>query len=163
MYSTKSAIAVIRDEHRSIAAVLRGLIKHMDEVTAGSMPPDWPMFMARFDYLEVVPERIHHPKEEEFLFPLLRRRTAESHGIFDLLSRQHAESAAMLTRMRGRLDEFRRDGNVATFAQELRVYADFHWDHMGKEDSIVLPLADRYLKPEDWKLIDHAFAGALAD
>jgi hemerythrin-like domain-containing protein len=163
MLATTSAITIIRDEHRSIAAVLRGLIKHMDDVSAGTALPDWPMFMARFDYLEFVPERVHHPKEEDYLFPLLRRRTAESHGVFDVLSREHAESTAMLTNLRERLEVYRRDGDVVLFARELRAFADFHWDHMGKEDNVVLPLADRYLKAEDWKLIDQAFAVTRGD
>ncbi len=163
MNSAQSAIAVIRDEHRSIAAILRGLVKHLSEVQAGDAEPDFPLFMARFDYLEVVPERVHHPKENDYLFRLLRQRTAESRGIFDELEAEHAEAAAMLAQLRCRLEEFRQHGDVAAFEQELRVYADFQWNHMGKEENIVLPLALRYLLPADWKMIDAAFAANRSD
>jgi branched-chain amino acid transport system ATP-binding protein len=158
MSAATSAIAVIRDEHRSIAAVLRGLVRHIEEVSAGELAPDFPLFMARFEYLEVVPERIHHPKEDQYLFRLLRQRTPEGLGIFDELEAEHAENAPMLARLRFRLEQFHQHGDVLAFEQALKAYANFNWDHMGKEENIVLPLAERYLTPADWQLIDTAFA-----
>jgi branched-chain amino acid transport system ATP-binding protein len=163
MNAATSAIAVIRDEHRSIAAVLRGLVRHIEEVNAGERAPDFPLFMARFEYLEVVPERVHHPKEDDYLFRLLRQRTPEGQAIFDELEAEHAENASMLAHLRIRLEEFRENGEAAAFEQVLKVYANFHWDHMGKEENIVLPMADRYLKPADWQLIDKAFAANRSD
>jgi branched-chain amino acid transport system ATP-binding protein len=163
MNAASSAIAVIRDEHRSIAAVLRGLVRHIEEVNAGELAPDFPLFMARFEYLEFVPERIHHPKENDYLFSLLRQRTPESLGIFDELEADHAENAAMMAQLRLRFEEFRQDGDAAAFQTVLKAYANFQWDHMGKEETIVLPLADRYLKPADWQLIDAAFAANRSD
>jgi hemerythrin-like domain-containing protein len=37
-------------------------------------------------------------------------------------------------------------------------YAEFHWKHMRKEESELLPLAQRHLTAVDWKAIDAAFA-----
>jgi branched-chain amino acid transport system ATP-binding protein len=106
----------------------------------------------------VVPERIHHPKEDQYLFRLLRQRTPEGLGIFDELEAEHAENAPMLARLRFRLEQFHQHGDVLAFEQALKAYANFNWDHMGKEENIVLPLAERYLTPADWQLIDTAFA-----
>jgi hypothetical protein len=37
-------------------------------------------------------------------------------------------------------------------------YATFLWDHMGREEGVILPAAQRFLLAEDWAAIDHAFA-----
>jgi hypothetical protein len=38
------------------------------------------------------------------------------------------------------------------------VYAAFHWQHMRKEEELVIPLAQRVLTEADWKDVDAAFA-----
>ena len=37
-------------------------------------------------------------------------------------------------------------------------YARFLWDHMGREEGVILPAAQRHLLAEDWASIDAAFA-----
>ena len=37
-------------------------------------------------------------------------------------------------------------------------YSTFIWDHMGREEGVILPAAQRYLKDEDWMEIDAAFS-----
>jgi hypothetical protein len=37
-------------------------------------------------------------------------------------------------------------------------YAAFLWDHMGREEGVILPSAQRHLLPGDWTAIDAAFA-----
>ena len=41
-------------------------------------------------------------------------------------------------------------------------YAGFLWDHMGREEGVILPAAQRYLLAEDWAAIEPAF-GANRD
>jgi hemerythrin-like domain-containing protein len=48
------------------------------------------------------------------------------------------------------------------FAAAVNDYADFHWSHMRKEEQELLPLAERYFTPEDWRAAAEAF-GANAD
>ncbi len=40
---------------------------------------------------------------------------------------------------------------------ETARYAAFLWDHMGREEGVILPAAQRHLLPEDWAAIDAAF------
>jgi branched-chain amino acid transport system ATP-binding protein len=157
MSTATTAIAVIRDEHRSIASVLKGLVNHVGEVRAGRMTPDFPLFAAMFDYIEAVPERIHHPKEDEYLFRFLRARCPEARAVLDDLEAQHVQGAEDLARLRRDLESFRDGGPLAPFDQALVAYAEFQWEHMGKEENVVLPLAEEHLTAEDWQIIDAAF------
>lgn len=151
------AISIIRDEHRSIASVLKGLLNHVAAVKAGKEEADFFLFKAMFDYIEAVPERIHHPKEDEYLFRFLRQRSVESHAVLDELEAQHVKGREDLDDLRKKMAAYEASGDIGPFDQALTAYAEFQWDHMGKEDNIVMPLAEKHLTPEDWATINAAF------
>ena len=156
-----NAISIITEEHRSLAAVLKGLLAHVSEAQAGRSMPDFYLAAAMLDYIQAFPERLHHPKEDEYLFRFLRSRCAEAGPILDTLEAQHTKGAEMLADLRNRLDQSRAAGNFSAFAPALDAYAEFHWDHMRKEEEIVFPLAERHLRKEDWQAIDTAFRSNL--
>jgi hemerythrin-like domain-containing protein len=60
------AIEIIKDEHRSMGAVVKGMQARVAAVKAGTEPPDAYLLRARLDYVEMMPDRVHHPKEDEF-------------------------------------------------------------------------------------------------
>ena len=153
-----NAITIIRDEHRSIASVLKGLLDHIARVRAGTEQPDFALFDAMFDYIEAVPEKVHHPKENEYLFRLLRQRDPEAAPILDLLEAQHEEGGELLEALRHKLAAWRAGGSFADFDQALSAYGEFTWDHMGKEENLVMPRAEKNLTAEDWQIINAAFA-----
>ena len=39
----------------------------------------------------------------------------------------------------------------------MQAYASFLWDHMGREEGVILPAAQRHLNDADWADIDAAF------
>ena len=41
--------------------------------------------------------------------------------------------------------------------EAVRGYASFMWDHLGREEGVILPAARRYLTEDDWSAIDAAF------
>jgi hemerythrin-like domain-containing protein len=41
--------------------------------------------------------------------------------------------------------------------QALNRYAKFAWEHMGREEGVILPAAQRYLTEADWVEINDAF------
>jgi hemerythrin-like domain-containing protein len=47
-------------------------------------------------YVQQFPVRLHHPKEESRLFPLLRERTTSVHAELDELERQHVRDAELV-------------------------------------------------------------------
>jgi branched-chain amino acid transport system ATP-binding protein len=154
----RTALHVIRDEHRSIGAVLKALTKQVGEAAAGTAPADYSLYGAMLDYLQAFPETLHHPKEDQFLFHRLRVRCPQSADLLDELEAQHASGAKALASLRTALAEAVRSGDIHPFAAALGTYADFQWSHMRKEEEQVLPLAERELSAEDWAFIDAAFA-----
>jgi len=153
-----TAITILCDEHRSIAAVIKGLLNHVARVKDGAEEPDFALFGAMFDYIEVMPERIHHPKENEYLFRFLRMRDPESTAILDLLEAQHESGAELLEELRKKLADYGNGGKLAPFDLALTAYAELNWDHMNKEENIVIPRAEKSLTQADWEIIDNAFA-----
>src|ERR1700681_1621609 len=72
------AIRIIRDEHRSLAAVLHGMLYLIREIGERGIKPDFNVLGAMVYYIDAVPERFHHPKEDKYLFALLRARWPEA-------------------------------------------------------------------------------------
>ena len=77
------AIAIIQDEHRAITAVVEGLRHLVAEIATGRMVPDHALLGALFHYIEQFPERLHHPKEDDFLFARLRVRRPDAAPLLD--------------------------------------------------------------------------------
>lgn len=150
------ALTVIRDEHRSLAAVVHALEAAVADATR---TPDFRLLHAAVYYLGHFPERLHHPREEQTLFALLRERAPESHAVLDALERQHREGAGSFERLGASLAAWQADGATgrAAFERALRDYAELQWDHMGVEETQLLPLASRYLTVQDWESTAAAF------
>src|SRR6266496_328901 len=152
-------IAIIEDEHRAITAVVEALRNLVAEIVAGRMAPDHALLAALFHYIEQFPERLHHPKEDDFLFARLRVRRRDCAPMLDDLSREHEVGRERFAELKAMWERFRADPvALAPFADAVERYSHFHWLHMRKEEDEVLPLATQALTAEDWEAIDAAFA-----
>jgi len=153
------SIAIIQDEHRSITAVIEGLRLILAEIDAGRMAPDFELLAAMFRYIEAFPERLHHPKEDEYLFVRLRLRRPEAAPLLDRLHAEHEQGRVKFAELKAALALYRDDaGTFQSFRERVERYAHFHWRHMRQEEDEVLPLAADALNDEDWSMIDAAFA-----
>jgi branched-chain amino acid transport system ATP-binding protein len=153
------SIAIIQDEHRSITAVIEGLRQVLADVDAGRMTPDFDLLYAMFRYIEAFPERLHHPKEDEFLFARLKLRRPDAAPLLDRLSAEHEQGRVKFAELKGALDAYHRDvKTLPSFVERVERYSHFHWLHMRREEDEVLPLAAAALTADDWAAIDAAFA-----
>ena len=107
------AIRIIEDEHRSLAAVLNGLCTVAREIGAGRLEPDPDLLQAMIDYVREFPERLHHPKEDEQLFRLVRLRAPELAQVLDRLGQEHVRGGELLEQVGAALRRFR-DGELAS-------------------------------------------------
>jgi hemerythrin-like domain-containing protein len=155
------AIGIIRDEHRAMAAVLHGLAYLVRETRDRGAPPDFRVLSAMLYYIDAFPERYHHPKEERYLFPLLRVRAPASAAVLDLLSTEHRAGEAKIRALQQALARYREGGvaELAPFAAAVDDFVAFERDHMRREEVEVLPLTQAHLTPGDWEAIDDAFCG----
>ena len=138
------AIAIIRDEHRSFAAVLQGLTWLVTEIRERRLQPDFRLFAAILPYIDAFPEKLHHPKEDEYIYARLRKRSPGIAPVLDELEAEHVRGRAFITELAGALDRYRREGAAAfaAFEAAATAYVDFHWAHMRKEEDVVLPIAE---------------------
>ena len=156
----KEAIAILKSEHRSIAAVRNGL-KELARVAHDSQRrPRFQVLRSMVRYIDEYPEKLHHPKEDEYLFARLAARAPEARLLIEELQAEHEEGTRLIRELERALLFFEEDwpGGAREFQQAVEAYAAFHWKHMRKEEEQILPLAERHLTAEDWKLIDAAFA-----
>ena len=153
------ALAIIREEHQSIAAVLHGMLFMLKQILERRAQPDFKVLGAMIYYLDAFPERFHHPKEDAFLFRILRLRYPLAAPLLDRLHEQHETGARKIAALEQALMRFQHGGRgeFPAFSETLKDYANFHWDHMRTEETEALPLAEKHLLPEDWKAIDEAF------
>ena len=155
-----NAIRIIHSEHRSIAAVLSGLCEIARTVQDPAVRPHFAVLHAMICYIDAFPERQHHPKEEIFLFAPIVRRTPLAGPLVDALRHEHVKGARLIQELRQALLrlEINRARGAPEFAKAIKEYAQFHWDHMRKEERELLPLAERYFTPDDWHALEAAFA-----
>jgi hemerythrin-like domain-containing protein len=153
------AANILRDEHRSLAAVVQAMQFLVREIQEKGRTPEFRLLHAMLYYIREYPERLHHPKEDRYLFAALKRRTHDADAVIEDLEREHAQGEKLLNELTVALSIFEagaRDG-LDRFAGEVARFADFYWNHMQKEEEQVLPIADRVLADEDWRDIHAAF------
>jgi hemerythrin-like domain-containing protein len=159
--ATKSRyLASLYDEHRSIAAVLHGMQYLVRETRERGTRVDAEVFRAMLYYLDVFPERMHHPKEEEYLFKRLRERSAEAGEVLDELAREHNRGGQAIRDLEQDLLRLEAGGEreLPAFAAAVESFIDGYWAHMRREEHEVMPLAEQVLTPEDWAEIEAAWA-----
>ena len=150
------AIQIIQDEHRKLWRVASTINIVADEMDAGSPVPT-PFFHAVFDYIEGFIDHAHHPKEDDFLFRLLRQRSSKAEAVLLQLEANHQHGPATLRALRNDLARAAQ-GNCGAFTAALRSYTKNLEEHIRTEERDILPLARQVLLAEDWVVIDKAFA-----
>jgi nucleotide-binding universal stress UspA family protein/hemerythrin-like domain-containing protein len=151
---------IIRDEHRSLAAVIHGLEYLVRDARDSKKPPQAPLLHAMLYYINAFPEKLHHPKEDAYLFRKLRQRTAEFDDTLDELERQHAAGHELVAELEESLAGYEADpaGGLPRFAAAVECFASAQWQHMNLETKVIMPAAQKHLTDEDWAEIARAFA-----
>lgn len=153
------SLDVIREEHRALAAMLSGMRTLASEIEAGRLKPDFDLFAAMIEYIDKVPEKVHHPKEDSYLFARLRARCAAALPVIEALEAEHRRGERRIAELRAALEAYRRQGAAAfaAFRDTLRTYIADEWYHMNTEEGQIFPLAQAHLTADDWAEIDAAF------
>ena len=155
----ESAISRIKAEHRALACILGALRALVTRYREPDSKPDLELFDSMLRYIENVPDRLHHPREDQVLFPALALRTNSGKALVQALECDHAQGERMLGELRHAFQAFcdasaNALNGLATAVDE---FAEFYWYHMRREENELLPLAEEYLTAEDWQRVDSAF------
>jgi len=159
-----AALTRLREEHRSLARVIEALESVTAQIVETGIEPDFALLASMLYYVDAVPERFHHPKEDRYLFAALRSRTAEANDTLDRLERDHRRAPQLVSELERGLVRWQggaMDG-ADTFVLALSRFCEFSWNHMRSEETVVLPLAERCFTDEDWLAMAEAF-GANSD
>lgn len=156
----QKALGIIYSEHRSLSAVLSGLKSLARMASDPRVRPDFAVLHAMVYYIDAFPERTHHPKEDAYLFARLVERDPASVELVNALKAEHVAGAQLVRDLERALNEFESiwPRGAVRFAAAVDTYAQFHWNHMRREENDLLPRAERAFSAEDWREIDAAFA-----
>lgn len=156
---TPAALKIIHDEHAALAVMLRTMGVLLAAYRKHGTPLDFTLFRAMLFYVDEFPERLHHAKESDLLFPLLRERVPALGPVLDRLTSDHRSGSAAIRHLEHALLGFEMMGEARrpAFEQALESYVAFCLEHMRIEETQVLPVAEQVLRGDDWATLDAAF------
>ena len=106
----------------------------------------------------------HHAKEEDLLFPLLEERSAAAAGTISVLLSEHQAARECIRAIAAALpdaeaaDAERAAAARAMIAENLKLYAFLLPLHIGKEDTVLFPLLEDVLSPQEQEILGEDFA-----
>ena len=151
---------IIRDEHAALAAMLRSLLMMLRRGPMQEPQQFFDVLRAMLFYIDEFPERLHHPKESELLFPKVLRAAPHVMATVDQLERDHqlGENAVRDLQHHLLAWELLGESRRAVFEAAATKYVNFYLEHMRLEETVILPEAEKYLDQADWLELDAAFA-----
>jgi len=157
---THESLRIIREEHAALAAMLRSLTLMVERGPRKDVGNYFSVLRAMLFYVDEFPERLHHPKETELLFPRVINASHEVAEAVKRLDHDHARGEAAIRELQHLLMAWELLGETrrGAFEGACMRYVKFYMEHMNIEESLILPEAERWLSAEDWRLLDEAFA-----
>ena len=155
-----SSLRVIRDEHASLAAMLQSMRMMIERGPSDDRRNFFDVLRAMLFYIDEFPERLHHPKESNLLFPKVVKASPKVMGAIDKLERDHLYSEKAARDLQHLLLSWELLGATRrpAFEEAFKTYVAFYLEHMQLEESVILPEAEKCLSEEDWRVLDEAFA-----
>ena len=151
------ALRIIKDEHRNLWRVTITLEQVVAEMESENRV-DEAFLKSVFDYFEQFVDRMHHPKETDYLFRLLRERSDKADEALSHVQADHDNAEGTLSTLRQQLDDTIAGKRPASeMAEALRTFISNQKEHIRIEERDVFPLAAEVLTTEDWTEIDRAF------
>lgn len=126
----------LRQEHEVILQVLACL----EKLAAAPGPFDAASAGEIVEFLRTFADACHHRKEEELLFPQLRRHGVE--GPVGVMLHEHELGRDLVRAMAGA----QQAGAAAAFAAAAARFVPLLREHIAKENQVLFPMADRLLE-----------------
>ncbi len=154
----------LRHEHRVIEQGLRALEGLCSRLKLGEQIPHDAIARA-LDFIRVYADQLHHGKEEDYLFPALRRSGMQfEEGSLEFLSREHDTERQLLAALGVEFEAYR-NGNADAlhlFIGTAGEYINHLIGHMRREDAILFRLVEEILDDADKDSLSHNFSQANA-
>ena len=153
------SLEIIRDEHSSLAAMLQSMRMLVDRGPRDNPKNFFDVLRAMLFYIDEFPERLHHPKETELLFPRVVKAAPDVGVAVARLDRDHEYTEQAVREIQHLLLgwELLGEPRRQIFIDAFDRYVNLYLAHMRLEEQEILPAAERYLSEADWQVLDAAF------
>ncbi len=154
-----TSLKIIRDEHSSLAAMLRSMTMMVERGPGDNPEQFFDVLRAMLFYIDEFPERLHHPKESNLLFPRVVRAAPSVMAAVERLEKDHMNGEKAVRELQHLLLAWELLGEPRrpAFVAQCKQYVTFYLEHMRLEETVILPEAERVLSDADWKELDTAF------
>ncbi|UUZ65518.1 hemerythrin domain-containing protein [Polaromonas sp. P1-6] len=154
-----ATLRIIRDEHAALSAVLKSMLMMLDHGPGDAPETFFDVLRAMLFYIDEFPERQHHPKESNLLFPKVVRVAPETMEAVARLEREHMSGELTVRALQHQLIAWELLGETRrpVFETAARSYVAFYLEHMKLEETVILPAAEKALNAADWHELDAAF------
>ncbi|MGV3570797.1 MAG: hemerythrin domain-containing protein [Ramlibacter sp.] len=158
--TTNSTSQTIVREHAALSAVLTSMLMLLQLGPADAPERFFDVMRAMLFYIDEFPERRHHPKESDLLFPKLARLRPDLMPVIQRLEAEHMAGEGRVRELQHLLlawellGEPRRDA----FCTAVQAYVTFYREHMRTEEAQILPAAQAVFTPQDWRELDAVFS-----
>jgi hemerythrin-like domain-containing protein len=147
----QECIKVIQEEHTALAAMLRSMLMMLERGPGDAPENFFDVMRAMLFYIDEFPEKLHHPKEFDLLFPRVARHSPHVMTVVEQLERDHMKGETAVRELQHLLLawELMGEGRRKAFETELRRYIDFYLDRMRLEETVIIPEARKVLDEGD--------------
>lgn len=151
-----SIMQQLNDDHSHMAKVLSYLNKRLRK--AGDLdhaaPELWAL-LAVLDYIQVYPERWHHPVED-LIFQRLAQYYPECSHHVTIIEEEHEQLESMTHAMLELCNAFLDDNEQAIKSMRLIMlcYLDMQQKHMLRENEYLYPFIEQHFSKDDWNHIE---------
>jgi hemerythrin-like domain-containing protein len=149
---------VLKDEHALILEALDALEHKISALEAGAVP-DRAYFEKAVEFLRTFADRCHHGKEENLLFrTMVDRGFPLQGGPIAVMLAEHDTGRALIRGIADGAAGLEKDpGATQQIIQNGRGYIRLLREHIDKENTILFPMADNILSPEDQEHLEREF------
>lgn len=156
-------VSTIRHEHRLMRAILESMLQLVRLADTYGNGINHQVMRTMTYYLDQFPERLHHPREDRYLFPAVLKRAPQIAAQLALLESEHAKGAQKMLELEQALLRFEAGGptKFSQYRNAVEDYVKFYSAHMRAEEDTILPVAIEALTAEDWKLLAEAFQAGI--
>ena len=142
-----TATQVLRHEHDAILKMLDATEQVAQRAERGEKIPA-EVLTDLLEFFRLFADRCHHGKEEDLLFPLLRKKGIPGEGgPIGMMLYEHEQGRSLIRQMAEAVEAYQSGQATAgtAWAKAARGYTDLLRSHINKENNVLFPMADRVL------------------
>ena len=113
-------------------------------------------------FLRDYADEFHHAKEEDLLFPAMEKAGVPPQGPTNVMRMEHEEGRAFVSRMAALSDAADPEFDRKRFVEPALGFVNLLRAHIGKEDHILYPMAERFIRESDFAQLGLAYEEANA-